>query len=133
MMLLKIILLNGQEYSLSCEENEWQYLIHFGSKNDVDNRFIISNTLLDMSNSQYVLDFFNETRDIPYEQVETIQLFVNGIQVFDSYNLGYFYKEMYIEYKYNSNMVQISTADRGLIYQFILRRNVLKETNNENN
>ena len=121
-MLLKVILEN-EEKVLSLQEEEWQFLVHFGSRDDTDNQLMICNTLYDMTNSQAILDFFDEIREIPYEDIKNIQIVVNNnIVLFDARSLGFYYRHMFLEFKYNSNMIQIGTQDRGLIYSFIFHR-----------
>ena len=128
-MILKMIFIDETEAVLELPENEWQFFVHFGNRFDVDNRLIISNTLYDITNSKYIRDFFNTYRGIPAEQVSNILLYVyDDILMFDASELGFQYKDQFIEYKYNSNMAEMSTQDRGLIYEFrFITKNTIKE------
>ena len=117
-MILKLSYLDGSENNLELPEKEWQFFVHFGNRNDVDNRLIISNTLYTMVNSGYVRAFFNANRTFSPEQITNVQLFMNDILLFDANEIGFQYKDMFMEYKYNSNMNEMSTQDRGLIYEF---------------
>ena len=58
------------------------------------------------------------------EEIADVQLFYDnedGSQLFSADSLGFTYNTMFIEYKYNSNMLQEGTKDRGLIYTFVFR------------
>lgn len=110
---------DGTEAVLPLVDNEWQFFVHMGNREDMDNRLIISNTLYDIMNSGDIRKFFKTYRNTPHETISNIQLYSNDeILLFDATELGFQYKDMFIEFKYNSNMVEMSTQDRGLIYEF---------------
>ena len=109
---------------LSLVDNEWQFFVRFGSRQDTENFLVVSNTMYNMTNSQFIFDFFNSMKNVPYEEIADVQLFYDnedGGQLFSADSLGFTYNTMFIEYKYNSNMLQEGTKDRGLIYTFVFR------------
>lgn len=123
-MILKLTLKNEEERTLDLYDNEWQFFVRSGNRNDTDNMLIISNTLYNMNNSQYIIDFFNSVKNIPYADILNVQLLYSedtNIVIFDSASLNFYYNHMYVEYKYNSDRVQEGMQDRGFIYGFVFR------------
>ena len=121
-MKLRIILKDSSYHILPLIEEEWEFSVRFGSRNDSDNLLLISNSLYNMSNGQNIIDFFQSVRNIPYEDILNVQLYTNDeVLLFDSASLGFYYNHMYIDYKYNSSMDAIGMAHKGLTYGFAFR------------
>ena len=130
-MILKIKFKNEEREDavLNLVDNEWQFFVRFGNRNDTDNFLVVSNTLYNMTNSQFIFNFFNDMKDIPYSEIDDVQLYYNDEPesiLFSAKSLNFYYTFMFIEYKYNSNMVQEGTQDRGLIYTFVFK-NIIEE------
>ena len=103
-----------ESFILNLPEEDWEFSIRLGTVGYNDNLLSISNVNKHLNNSQNIVNLFNQLRDYPKENIDHVVLKVDGIEMFNSNNLNFYYNNIFIQDIYTMSQATINRGNYGL-------------------
>ena len=103
-----------ESFILNLPEEDWEFSIRLGTVGYNDNLLSISNVNKHLNNSQNIINLFNQLRDYPKENIDHVVLKVDGIEMFNSNNLNFYYNNIFIQDIYTMSQATINRGHYGL-------------------
>lgn len=103
-----------ESFILNLPEEDWEFSIRLGTVGYNDNLLSISNVNKHLNNSQNIVNLFNQLRDYPKENIDHVVLKVDGIEMFNSNNLNFYYNNIFIQDIYTISQATINRGNYGL-------------------
>lgn len=103
-----------ESFILNLPEEDWEFSIRLGTVGYNDNLLSISNVNKHLNNSQDIINLFNQLRDYPKENIDHVVLKVDGIEMFNSNNLNFYYNNIFIQDIYTMSQATINRGNYGL-------------------
>lgn len=103
-----------ESFILNLPEEDWEFSIRLGTVGYNDNLLSISNVNKHLNNSQNIINLFNQLRDYPKENIDHVVLKVDGIEMFNSNNLNFYYNNIFIQDIYTMSQATINRGNYGL-------------------
>lgn len=116
MITLILVKKNTEEepFVLDLPEEDWEFSVRLGTAGYNDNLLSISNVNKHLGDSQDIINLFNILRDYPKENIDYVMLKVNGLEMFNSNNLNFYYNNIFIQYVYTMSQATITKGNYGL-------------------